>query len=371
MSNKLLRHTFVKIDLSALRRNYNKIKELTKISVIPVIKANAYGHGAVEVAGALSDEGVDMFGVATIEEGIELRENSVHTPILILGSISPMKNFETVLEYNLTPIIASRVSAKVFEETARRKNKKAVFHFKVDSGMGRIGVGIDTAVQLWNELENSDYIYGEGIFTHLSRADEDSSYTRRQIKDFKKVLNNIRNVPKYVHMANTAGIMNFTESYFNTVRPGLAIYGLYPEGVSREDFEFEPVLSWHSEVIFLKEVKKGTPISYGGRWVAPGGSKIATVCAGYADGFQRALSNKAEVIIRGMRCPVVGRVCMDMIMADVTDIEGVVTGDEVVLIGNSEKEHIPAEEIAKWANTINYEITTGISYRVPRIYIKD
>ncbi len=361
----MLRPTLAKIDLNALRENFRKIRELTKTFIMPVVKANAYGHGSIEVSKVLEEEGADIFGVATIEEGIELRENSINTPILILGSIFPMDNFETVIEYNLTPIIASRFSAEILEETAKKKNRKVPFHLKVDTGMGRIGVNHSTAVGLWNELNDSEYLEGEGIFTHFSRADEDYSYTYEQISRFKGVLDTIRNVPRYVHVANTAGMMNFSDSYFNLVRPGLAIYGLYPEGIDRKKIGFKQVLSWQSCVVFLKAVKKGTPISYGGRWVAPGNSKIATVCVGYADGYARALSNKSEVIIRDKKCPVVGRVCMDMIMVDVTDIGGVATGDEVILLGKN----LRAEDLAKWANTINYEITTGISYRVPRVYI--
>lgn len=369
MPQKIFRPTYAKIDLNALRKNFTIIKSLTNASVMPVIKANAYGHGAVKAAQILDDAGTDIFGVATIEEGIELRENSIDTPILILGSIFPMENFEAVIEYNLTPIIASRFSAKILEETAKRKSKSVPFHLKVDSGMGRVGVGLDTAVTLWNELEKSEFLECEGIFTHFSKADEDYKFTVNQINDFNKVLNGITSYPKYVHAANTAGIINFSDSHFNLVRPGLAIYGLYPEGINKDNYNIEPVLSLHSKIVFLKDIKKGKPVSYGASWVAPRNSKIATICVGYADGYPRALSNKAQVIIKNKKCPVVGRVCMDMIMVDVTDIDGVSTGDEVILMGKSENQSISAEELGQWADTINYEITTGISYRVPRIFI--
>lgn len=370
--DKILRPTYARINLSAVRKNFKKISELFNVPIMPVVKANAYGHGAVKVAKVLQEEGAPILGVATIEEGIQLRENSVRIPILIMGSIYPLDNFEAVIKYELTPIIASKISAQVLEETAGKLNKKTRFHLKVDSGMGRIGVSPETAVCLWNKLQESEYLIGEGIFTHLARADENLRYTKEQLDRFRRVLDKIKSPPPYVHAANTAGIMNFPDSYFTLVRPGLAIFGLYPGNVERKKYKFEPVMSWYSKIVFLKEIDKGNPISYGGTWAAPRKSKIATLCVGYADGYQRILSNRSEVIIKGKRCPVVGRVCMDMIMIDVTDVEGVSLGDEALLLGkNSGEEVVSAEEIANWAETINYEITTNISYRVPRVYIDD
>jgi len=367
---KNYRPTAAYIDLDALKLNYRKIKEEAQVSVMPVIKADAYGHGAVEAAKILQEENCDILGVATIEEGIELRENSISIPILILGSIYPLENFYTVLEYGLTPIIASLQGARVLEETAKQFNRKALFHLKVDTGMGRIGVAPETAVKIWNELLSSDFITGEGIFTHLANADKDAVFTQKQLDRFNYVIDNIDEKPRYIHAANTAGILNFQKTKFNLVRPGLALYGLYPDGIERDTPGFRPVLSLISKIVFIKEVEKGTPVSYGGTWVAPVKSTIATVCIGYADGYNRLLSNKAEVIVRGVRCPVVGRVCMDMIMVDVTEAEGTALGDDVVLIGSSENEEITAEELASRAGTINYEIVTGISRRVPRIYLR-
>jgi alanine racemase len=365
----IYRPTVANIDISALRRNYTKIKEVANCPVMPVVKANAYGHGSVEVAQALREEGVEIFGVATIEEGVELRENSIDNPVLILGSIYPFENYSTVIKYNLTPIIASHYSAKALEDTSRNMNVRTAFHLKIDTGMGRIGVSPDTAVRLWNEFAESDYLYAEGIFTHLARSDSDIVYTRKQIRELQRVLDDVKVQPKYVHAANTAGLINFSPSCFNLVRPGLAIYGLYPDGISANDIELDPVLSWRSKIVYLKKVSKSTPVSYGGNWIAPRESRIATVCVGYADGYSRALSNRSKVLIREKKCPVVGRVCMDMIMVDVTDIEGVNIGDDVILIGTEGSQTVTAEDMAGWADTINYEITTGISYRVPRIFL--
>ncbi len=368
--NELFRHTVAKINLEAVRSNYRKIKEISGTNVMPVVKANAYGHGVVKIAKVLEEEGAEIFGVATIEEGIELRKNDVNTPILILGSIYPMENFNAVLDYDLTPIVASNFSAVSLETAAKRKKKKTSFHLKVDSGMGRIGLSVDTAIKLWNELENSEYLEGTGIFTHFARADEDVQYINDQLEKFNNVLEGIRTLPKYIHAANTAAILSCPESCFTLVRPGLGIYGLCPFTNCKE-YGLLPVMTWISKIIFLKEIRKGTPVSYGATWIAPRDSKVATICVGYADGYQRVLSNKASVIICGKKCSVVGRVCMDMIIVDVTDVDEVEIGNEVVLLGIDGNEEVSAENMAGWANTINYEITTGISNRVPREYIND
>ena len=365
MSERQFRLTSANIELGALRDNYIKINELTGAAVMPVIKANAYGHGALQVAEVLQSENAEILGVATIEEGVELRENGINTPILILGSIYPMENFEAVIDYGLIPTVASSYSASILQDAARRKNVKTSFHIKIDTGMGRIGVSPETAVRIWEEIRGSEFVECDGVFTHLARADSDMQYTRKQIERFKWVLDKI-DPPRYIHAANTAGILKYDDFQFTLVRPGLAIYGLYPEGVSRNTYSARPVLSWTSSIVFIKEVPEGTPVSYGGTWSAPRVSKIATVCVGYADGYTRALSNRAEVIVKGRRCPVVGRVCMDMIMVDVTDAGDIDVGEEVILLGKNGDQFITAEDMACWADTINYEITTGISCRVPR-----
>ncbi|MGM0441044.1 MAG: alanine racemase [Elusimicrobiota bacterium] len=365
----MLRPTFAEVDLQAVKNNFQMVKDITGTKIMPVIKADAYGHGAVKVGKVLEQAGADILGVATIEEGIELRENSIEMPILILGSIYPFKNYREVFKYNLTPIVASEKSAENLAKVAREKNKEIGFHLKVDTGMGRIGVSPPAAVNLWDKLLENSRLIPQGIFTHLAKADEDPGFTKKQIRKFRHILNELDELPPFVHAANTAGIMNFDESLFNLVRPGLFIYGLYPDNVSRKKYSLDPVMRWNSSIIYLKEVSKGTPVSYGGTWVAPRKSKVATLCVGYADGYPRLLSNKSEVIIAGKRAPVIGRVCMDMIMVDVTGIEGVEIGDRAILLGKAEEDSITAEELAAQAQTINYEITTGISDRVPREYV--
>ncbi|MEA3506478.1 MAG: alanine racemase [Elusimicrobiota bacterium] len=367
-TEKNLRPTRAVISLNNIRNNFRIINELTGTEIMPVVKADAYGHGAVRVANVLQSEGAAMLGVATIEEGVKLRENSITTDILVLGSIFPFENFREIIKYNLTPVIASIKSARVLEKFASSAEKKVRVHIKVDTGMGRIGISPATAAKLYKYAVDSGYIEPEGIFTHLAAADSDYLFTCRQIKDFSELAGSLNPHPKYIHAANTAGIMKYPDSHFNLVRPGLALYGLFPDGVEKEKFNLAPALSWESAIIFLKDVKKGTPISYGGTWKAPDAAKIATLAVGYADGYSRMLSNRGYVIIRSTKCPVVGRVCMDMIMVDVTGVEDVQVGDRALLIGETERVSMSAEELAALARTINYEITTCISSRVPRVF---
>ena len=368
LNRKILRPTIAEIDLEALRYNYRKIKTITSEKVLAVVKASAYGHGAVQVSKLLVEEGVDMLGAATIEEGIELREAGINIPIMVLGSVYPFDNYDYIIKYKLTPIVASQDSAVALENAAQRVSKKVFAHMKVDTGMGRIGVAGETALELWEKLKCSSHIIPEGVFTHLPRADEDYVYTYRQLEKFKDLIARLSPAPSIVHASNTAGLLNFKESHLNMVRPGLALYGLYPDNVSKNKLNLQPALKFKSTVIFVKNVEKGTPVSYGGTWKAPKKTQIATVCVGYADGYRRDLTNKADVLIRGTRCPVVGRVCMDMIMVDVSSLKNICVGEEVVLMGRAGKEEVSAEELASICGTINYEITSGISGRVPRIF---
>ncbi len=368
MDKKILRPTAAEVNLESIRGNYRTLRGLTNSRMLSVVKADAYGHGAVQVSRVLAEEGTDMLGVATIEEGIELREAGIDTPVLVLGSVYPFENYSYMIDYNLTPIVASLQSAEALENAARTAGRGHPAHMKVDTGMGRIGVSGSTAVELWKKLAGSDHIIPEGVYTHFPRADEDYNYTKSQFSVFKSLVSRLTPAPALVHSSNTAGILNPEIPDLNMVRPGLALYGMYPDNISKGSLQLEPALSFKSSIVFLKSVEKSTPISYGGTWRAPRNSVVATICAGYADGYRRDLSNKTDVIINGKRCPVVGRVCMDMIMADVTSLDRVDIGDEVILLGRSGTEEISAEELARICGTINYEITIGISSRVPRIF---
>ncbi len=368
MATELLRPTFALVNLEAVSSNLQSVRRKSGKKILAVVKAAAYGHGAVKVSETLVREGVEMLGVATIEEGIQLREAGIKTPVLVLGSVYPFDNYRQVIKYDLTPIIASLESAEFLEKTAAKYSAVVSAHMKVDTGMGRIGVGGGNASALWEKINSSPHINAEGVYTHLPRADEDLIYTSRQLKNFKQISGSLTPRPKLVHASNTAGIINFSPSFLNMVRPGLALYGLYPHKTSGDSIKLQPALTFKSAVIFLKTIPKGTPVSYGGTWKAPRDSKIATICAGYADGYRRDLSNSAHILIRGRRCPVVGRVCMDMIMVDVSSLPEVKIGDEAVLLGRQGEEEVSAEEIASLCKTVNYEITCGISSRVPRVY---
>lgn len=364
-----LRPTYAEVSLEALRNNYRRLsRKYSPSEVMPVVKADAYGHGALAAAKVFEKEEAPLLGVATIEEGIELREAGISTPIIVLGSVYPFENYKEMIRYSLIPVIASLTSALALDAASSSAEKKTPYHLKIDTGMGRIGVSPDTALRIWPHLKSLKSIECEGVFTHLSCGDSDLKETEEQVERFRRVTGSIER-PKYLHTANTAGFINSPASRFNLIRPGLALYGLYPEGISSAEIELEPALSWKSAVVFLKDISPGSGVSYGLTWRAEKKTKLATLCVGYADGYPRALSNTGKVLIRGEECQVVGRVCMDMIMADVGEVRNISVGDEAVLIGESGKRKISAERLASLAGTVNYEILTRISHRVPRVYV--
>jgi len=309
----------------------------------------------------------DTFGVATIEEGIELRLAGIKKDILILGSTYPFSNFSEVIKYELTPTIASISGLESFNNFAKFKNKKLPFHLKIDTGMARLGISPKTFVSLIEKIKNLKNIYIDGIYSHLACAAENENFTEKQIREFEKLS---REIPaRFIHIAASASIIRYKSSHFNLVRPGLLIYGLLPSEFSDSVIQVQPALSLKTKIVYLKTVAKNTSISYCRTFITKRISKIATVPIGYADGFLRCNSNNAKVLVHGKKASVVGRVCMDMTMLDVTDIKNVIVGDEVVIIGSQGKEKISAENVAKRCNTINYEIVTSISKRVPRVYV--
>jgi len=369
-----LRPTWAEIDLGAFRHNFKEInRKLTKrVSILPVVKADGYGHGMEEIARASLSCGAKLLGVANIEEGIFLRKRGIRTPILILGSVYPLSNFTYILRYNLSPTICSLQAAMELSKIAKRRKKKVRVHIKVDTGMGRIGVSAENAASLVKRVVRLPGIIVEGIFTHLAAADSDYEFTMEQIGKFQSVIDEVKrdNISiKYKHAANSTAVLRYPDAYFNLARPGISLYGLAPfEGAERE-IDLKPVMQFKTRIVFVKKVKRGTSISYGRTWRAERDSIIGTLPVGYADGYNRLLSNRGEVLIRGKRIPVVGRVCMDMCMVDITSLSDVKVGEEVVLIGSQGKEKITADEIAKLIGTISYEVVCGISKRVPRIYL--
>jgi len=367
------RPTACYVDLDALRWNFRQIREKIGpgVRVLSVVKADAYGHGAREVARALAAAGSESFGVATLEEGVELRAAGIRSPILVLAGVYPEQLGEFI-QHRLTPAICETEAFKQLEKEARRRGVTLNFHLKVDTGMGRIGLP-SAEVERWlPEMGQLESLKLEGLFSHFSQAENvEGSYTQSQLKAFQLVLKRLRSAgynPPWVHLANSAAVITLPSAHFTMVRPGLMLYGAYPSPVMASQVALKPVLSWRTRVLQLKRVPEGSSISYGQTFVTQRESSIATLPVGYADGYPRLLSNRGEVLIRGQRAPVAGRICMDLTMVDVTDIRGVEQGDEVVLLGAQGKAAISADEMARWAETISYEIFTSISDRVPRIH---
>lgn len=365
------------INLDAIRHNILNIRRSinSNLKILAVIKADAYGHGAVNVAEALTDL-VDYYGIATVEEGKELRKHGIEKPLLILG-YTLKDRYEDLVKYDITQTIFDYESAILLDLVAARLNKKAKIHIKLDTGMSRIGYQCDDAscdeIEKISKLKNIDM---EGIFSHYAKADEeDKTAASLQLLHFKEMLNKLskRGIEFPVkHLSNSAGIMEMNNEGFDMVRSGIVTYGLYPsEEVDKSLLKLEPAMSIKSVVVHVKEIAKGTAVGYGGTFIAPRKMTIATIPVGYADGYFRSLSGKSRVLIHGEYAPVIGRICMDQLMVDVSDIQGVNIEDEVVIVGKQMEKTITVEEVANMAGSFNYEFVCGISRRVPRIYIRD
>ena len=335
-----------------------------------VVKADGYGHGAVRVSQIALEGGADCLGVAFAEEGAELRERGIDAPIYILSEPF-VEAIPLILEYDLVPAVYTEKFLQALSREARRRESSARVHFKVDTGMNRVGVHYQKALPFLEKIFETPAIVLEGVFTHFARADEpDCDFTLIQTERFKRIVERVREVKKdvLVHAANTAATVLFPETHFDMVRIGIGLYGLHPSPFTEGRISLEPALSWRTRIAYLKEVEKGEGISYGHTFKTKEKSLIATLPLGYADGFRRVLSNQGEVLVRGKRCPVVGTVCMDQFLVDVTEVGNVSIGEEVVLIGKQGGEEITATEVAEKLGTINYEVVCSIGKRVPRIY---
>lgn len=362
--------TYCIIDLDILQSNYNIIKEKTKgKKLIVIVKANAYGHGAVEIAKFL-DNKVDFFGVATIDEGIELRQSGVCSNILILGYTLPC-DFRRLLEYNLIATLYSYKDAVKLNTLAKSLNIKAYIHIAVDSGMSRIGFLPNEYKQVI-KISKLNHLVLQGAFTHYSCADMKSdNYIELQTKIFQEFLTNLEKANikfSITHASNSAAITCY-QSPFNAVRAGIILYGMYPS-VNVDDIGIKPILSWYAKVVRVKDIKKDSGVGYGRTYITPKQTKIATISVGYADGYSSALSNKGRVIINGEYANVCGKVCMDQTMVIANNI-AVKVGDDAVLQGNQSDKSITAEEIGKLSNSFNYERVCLIGDRVTRYYVKD
>ncbi|MFZ7119452.1 MAG: alanine racemase [Eubacteriaceae bacterium] len=362
------RSTWCEINLDNLNYNYNEIKKAVGegIDLIPVIKADAYGHGAVECAKALISFGAKRFAVAIVDEGIQLRKAGVTCPILVLGYISE-QSIQQLFKWELTPTVYSKIFAKKLSEDANRKIK---IHIKIDTGMGRLGFrGISDSIKVIEEIHHLNNIEIEGIYSHFAIADEiDKKFSYKQIEIFNEVVQELEKRDINIslkHLANSAAIIDLPDSYYNCVRPGIMLYGLYPsKEVNKFIINLKPVKTFKTTVANIKVINKGDSVSYGRKYIAQDRRVIATLPVGYADGYSRLLSNKCEVLIKDKRAQIVGRICMDQCMADVTHINNVKVGDEVIIYG----EGLAIEEIADKIDTINYEITCMTKERVPKLY---
>jgi len=362
-----MRPTWAEIDLDSLIHNFNVVKGLLGegVGVLSVVKADAYGHGAVEVGKALEEAGTEMLGVATVEEAAELRDYGIETPILLLGGMRP-DEATLAAEYSLTPCLFSLDVAKALDEESVKSGRKLPYHLKIDTGMTRLGVRPEELGAFLSGLAAYKNIEMEGALTHLAQAfSEYPDETRAQLREFTGIIRKLREkgfTPRYVHTANSAAIQRFPESQMDLVRPGIMLYG--SDGTS--GLPLRPVMKLKSVVIQVRNVPSGTPVSYGGTFVTKRPSVIATLPIGYADGYMRRLSNRAKVSIRGALAPVAGTVCMDLIMIDVTDVPGASVGDEVVLFGDG---LVSVDDVARWAETISYEVLSNTGKRVPRRYV--
>lgn len=367
-------NTHVTIDLDIISRNFRAIREKAGVPVMAIIKADAYGHGAIQVARQLQDD-CAFFGVSSMLEAMELRQAGLTTPILILGH-TPVRSFSTAIREGIRPAIFHYEDAVALSEAALKHGVTAPFHFAVDTGMGRLGFQVtEQDADVCAAIAKLPGLQAEGLFSHFATADcEDLSAAKAQAERFDRFYDMLRTRGVEIpirHMDNSAGLMNF-ENHYEMVRSGIVTYGLYPSHeVDPDLLKLEPALSWRSRVTHVKLLEAGRPISYGGTFVTDKPTMVATVPVGYADGYRRSLSNCFYVLIGGKKAPILGRVCMDQLMVDVTDIPNVQVNDPVTLVGRDGEEIITMEQAAEAAGSFNYEFVCGISRRVPRYYYRD
>ena len=368
-----LRPTFLEVNLSQLKKNIEAIRaRVAPAKVMPMVKANAYGHGVDGVAPFIEPY-VDYFGVAILEEGIQLREFGIKKPILVAGGILPSQVPHFAV-YDLTLTGSSIELLDAAEEVSRLTGKRIKTHLKIDTGMERVGVHEYEAQPFIEHSLKLKHVDVEGIYTHLANSEEpDLIHARLQLERFQEVLGIYERLsvphPLLRHMANSGAVLQFPESYFDMVRPGIMFYGIYPRGVKRS-VEIAPALTWKSRVAYSKRTLPGRSVSYSSLWTAEMETGIVTVPCGYADGYFRRMTNKTQVIIHGRKYPQVGRICMDQFMVNVGG-DDVKVGEEVVLLGRSGGECVPAEDLAEWMGTNEYEVLTDISARVPRMFIRE
>jgi len=374
-----LNRAWAEINLDNIAHNVREIRRITnkKAEIMGVVKADAYGHGVMGVVRTLLDNGVTRLAVSMLDEAIQLRKFGIEVPILILSYTDPIRAEEIILN-DVTQTVFSHDLAKALSDAAVKLGKKAKIHIKIDTGMTRVGFMPGySAVKNVVEISKLPGIIIEGLFTHFASADEkDKSYTYMQFERFMSICSELGRIGVHIpvkHVCNSAGLMEFPEMHLDMVRPGIIMYGLYPsEEVDKSKISLKPAMTLKANVILVKEVEKNTCISYGRIFTTKRDSKIATIPIGYADGYSRLLNNKGKVLINGEFAPVVGRICMDQCMVDVTDLRSEVhVGDEVVIFGRQGENEITVEEVARDMGTINYEVVCVVGKRIPRVYLKD
>ncbi|MSS62453.1 alanine racemase [Velocimicrobium porci] len=363
------------VNLDAICDNIRNTKKIIKdgTKLMAIVKADGYGHGAVPVAKALNSL-VDAYGVAIVEEGIELRNAGIKKPILVLGCV-PAMQYHCLAEYDIMPAVTTYDMAKAMSEEAKKQGKTLRIHIKLDTGMGRIGfLPNEESVEEIKKISELSNIEIDGCFSHFAKADEkDKEFANEQFSRYMKMINRLKEAGIFVptrHISNSAGIMDLPIANLDMVRSGISTYGMYPsEEVNKERLPLKAAMTIYSYITFVKELEEGCSIGYGGTFITKRKTKVATVPVGYGDGYKRALSNQGHVLIQGKRAPIIGRVCMDQFMIDVTDFDEVKAGDKVILVGTDGNETISMEEIGKMTCSFNYEVACDIGKRIPRVYI--
>ncbi len=357
------------VDLKAIAHNVRQVRKRigSQRDLMAVVKADGYGHGAVNVSSSALKSGANCLGVAVPEEGEEIRRAGLDAPITVLGLIQPEEAYK-VVDFGLEQTICSIEVAEALNQIASNRGTAVDVHIKIETGMGRVGVQPNDTVAFARRIGKLKHLNVKGIFSHFSCADEmDKAFSTKQIEIFDGVVREIEasgiRIPKR-HMANSAAILDLPESYYDLVRPGIMIYGLYPSPEVSHSIELKPAMTFVTRVTFVKKVPPGTSISYGRTFITDKEIPVATLPVGYADGYSRALSGRGEVLVKGFRAPLIGRICMDMCMIDVSGVENVQPGDEVILFG----EGLPVDEVAEKLGTINYEVVCAVGKRVPRVY---
>ncbi len=380
--NKLAPVTYCEIDLKAIRHNVKALRHFaasrklhnisrpSTLQLLAVIKADAYGHGMEPIGHLLDELGIDFFGVSDVFEGMRLRAAGLKKPILLFETTLAAQA-QHIVDYQLMPTVCTLDVAQALNRYAQQKKQSLKVHVKVDTGMGRLGVWYKDAITFVQKIMALKYLVIQGVFTHFPVADTDCAFTEKQIKQLTTLVQQLDQkglVIPYVHAANSMGLTGYQVDVLNLSRPGLTIYGLYPDSKIKTKINLKPAMSIRSTVIFCKDVLKGQGISYGHSFTAKKKMKVAVVPIGYSDGYLRIFSNKADVLVGGQRCPVIGRVTMDQVMVDVSKVKNTRIGMAVTILGTQKQECITAEELADHAQTINYEIVCSLGSRLPRIY---